>query len=185
MEGTVGDQNLVVIPGRNGDANVIACASDQGTLIVDCLPVLSAIVGAPEGTLVLCLDQGEDAAGICSCDCDVDFAKRRVWQSMFLKAGPLRSTIVRNIYGTPRPATEFAVRVHLRLPHSGEQRVWVVRIQSQTRAAYIVTCGENPFPMLTAIHRSEDAPLRLRSGHAAQHAGENDVRVGWMNHDSS
>src|SRR5579871_1832793 len=106
-------------------------------------------------------------------------------QTMFLDAGPLRSAIVGNINAAAGTSAEFAIRMHLRLPHPGEQRVRIVRVHRKPGAPYILAGEENSIPVRTAIAGSVNPALLLRTGHAAQDAGENDIRIVGVNHDSA
>src|SRR6185312_3434753 len=131
------------------------------------------------------LNESVDALGIGRCDGDVDLAERRGGQPMALDTLPLRPAIVRDVEATSRATAEFAPGTHLHLPHTRDQRVRIVRIHGEPGAADILAAEENPVPVLAAVGRAVDALLLLRSGRAAQYAGEDDDRVGRMNDDAA
>src|SRR5882762_6916412 len=93
MERTVGDVNLVVGSGRDGDANVIAGAPNQSPLEIDGLPARPCVVGPPNRALVLGLNQGEDAPGVGRSDSYVNLADRSMWQAVLFDARPLGSPV--------------------------------------------------------------------------------------------
>src|SRR6266852_6601496 len=93
MKRAVGNVHLVIASRRNCDSDVITGTSNQGSLEIDRFPVCSRVVGPPNRTLVLGLNQGEYAPGVCWRDGDVNLADRRMRQAVFFDAGPLRSAV--------------------------------------------------------------------------------------------
>src|SRR2546421_1977683 len=76
VERAVGNVNFIVGSRRNRDANVIAGASNQSPLEIDCLPVCAGVVGPPDRALILGLNQCKDTPGVCGSDGDVNLAGR-------------------------------------------------------------------------------------------------------------
>src|SRR5216683_1107185 len=74
MERAVGNVNFIIGSRRNRDANVIAGASNQSPLEIDCLPVCADVVGPPDRALILGLNQCKDTPGVCGSDGDVNLA---------------------------------------------------------------------------------------------------------------
>ena len=61
VEAAVGEQDFVLIAGRDGDADVIAGTADQGAVPAGETPVLAAVVGTPEGALLVGFNERVEA----------------------------------------------------------------------------------------------------------------------------
>src|SRR2546429_517012 len=93
----VGNVDLVVVSGGNGDANVISRSPNQLALVIHHLPGVAGVVRAPQCPLIFGLNQGEVAVGIGRRDGYVDFSQRRLWQAVAFELGPFRSAILRKV----------------------------------------------------------------------------------------
>src|SRR5215472_9013571 len=122
----VGDVDFVVVAGGHGDANVISRAADELALVIDGLPVFAGVVGAPERSLVFCLNECEVSVGVSGRDGHIDFAERRFGQAVAFELGPFRAAVFGNVNRAAGPTAELTVSVHFDLPHPGEQNTWIV-----------------------------------------------------------
>src|SRR5258708_20043767 len=62
-------------------------------------------------------------------------------------------------------------------PHAGEQRLWILGIHHQIRAAAVFIGEENAIPGLPTIRRAKDAALLLRPVRVTNRTGHDDVWV--------
>src|ERR1700735_1622689 len=111
---------------------MIAGAADEGTLPASIGPVLTAVVGAPDGALVGGLDQRVDAFRIAGRDGHVDLAYRRFRHAVVDHALPVGPAVMRDVDTTARTVSaEFAlgetaehpIGVHHHAPRAGDESV--------------------------------------------------------------
>src|SRR5438128_2407675 len=107
------------------------------------------------------------------------------WKSVAFELCPRCSAVVRN-EKTAAGATAFSrPRVHLELPHCGEERLRIRRTHHHVDAAGIWIDKQNSSPGLPAVGRSIDPALLLRSVAVSLSCDENDVRIFWIDRKSS
>src|ERR1035438_9345041 len=87
VEGAVRYINFIVTAGRHSDSNVVARASNQGSLIIDGRPLFTRVIGSPDRTLVFGLNQCKDTIRICWSNGDIDLAQGRVRRSEERRVG--------------------------------------------------------------------------------------------------
>src|SRR6516165_9848869 len=185
MERAIGDIDLVVASSRYRETDVVAGAADQRALGIDELPLLAGVVRSPYRALILGLNERIDAVGVGRCDGDVDLAEGSIRQTVTFESCPLGSAIVGDINPTLRTAAIFTPGVQLHLPYARYERVWIVRIHGQSRAAGVLASEQHPRPVLAAVGRAINTTLLLRSGRASQHAREYDVRIRGVHDDAA
>src|SRR5262249_35429669 len=172
---------------RDQHARVIVRALGQDVLIVDDLPLLAAIVRAPERAFAVptCLDQRINALRIARRNGDSDLAERGFGQALRgHEPLPRRATIGRFEHAAPLSAAVLAPGVDHKLPCPGEQYIRIGWIHRQLRHASVLVDKERLLPGLAAVLSAIDAALLLRPVAVPDRADVYDVRVGGMNDDA-
>src|SRR6185437_5354551 len=98
---------------------------------------------------------------------------------------PVLARVVRHVDAAAGTAAELAPRVHRDLPLTREERVGIVRVHREARAAGVLVHEEDALPRRAAVGRLEDAALLLRRGDASDRARINDVGVGRVDDDAA
>ena len=121
VEAAVRHQHLKVVLRIHGHADVVAGAPDEAPVPAHHLPLLTAVVGAPERSLVGGLDQPIDPLGVRRRHGHVDLPTddRGVLVGNALPGGP---GVARHVHA-PRPAAEHGPGVHHHLPGADEQHL--------------------------------------------------------------
>ena len=158
------------------DADVVARSADQRPVPRHDAPCAAAIIGTPERSLLLRLDERVDALRIGGRDRDVDLADGRFRQAV-LELLPRRAGVSGHVDRAAGAAALLRPRVQLDLPHAGEQHIRIVRIHRQAGTAGVRIGEERSLPGLAAVGRLEHAALRLRPRRAAERADIDDVRI--------
>src|SRR5437868_1616652 len=98
---------------------------------------------------------------------------------------PGRAAIMRYVNAAARSAAVQVPGFDVHLPHAREQRLRVMRIHGKLGAPSVLINEQHLLPTLAAVRRFEDAALALRAVRLANCAGENGIRVVWINDDAS
>ena len=187
---------LVLVVGLDGEARVVVRAAAQPAIGAHHLPGLAAVVAAPERS-VLCLravrrrqviaglDERVDAVRVAARDLDRDLADRRLRQTVLGETLPGGAAVDRFEETAAAAAARAAPRVDLDLPHAGEQRARVARVDREVGAAGVLVDEEHALPRAAAVGRAIHAAIRLRPVRVAERAGEHDVGIARVDDEAS
>src|SRR5207237_4401828 len=120
------------------------------------------------------LDERVDAVRVAARDLDRDLADRRLRQTALGETLPGGAAVDRFEETAAAAAARAAPRVDLDLPHAGEQRARVARVDREVRAAGVLVDEEHALPRAAAVDRAIHAAIRLRPVRVAERAGEHD-----------
>ena len=187
---------LAVVVGRDGEAGVVVRPPAQPSIRAHQIPVLASVVASPERAALRFLslvrrhavarfDERVDAVRVAPRDLRRDLADRRFRQTMFGEPFPGEALVSRAEKSASRPAAEPAPGVDLELPHARENNPRIAGIHRHIRAAGVLVDKQRAHPRLAAIGRAEDAALLLRTVGVPQRAGNDDVGIFRIDHDSA
>src|SRR5713226_9784583 len=110
-------------------------------------------------------------------ECESDLSDRVCWKSVAFEFGPRRSAIVRNEKTAAGTATFPRPRVHLELPHCGEQCLRIRRMHHDIDAAGVRIDEQHSHPRFPTVCRAIDPTLLLRTVAVSLSSDEDDVRI--------
>src|SRR5690606_31547586 len=156
-------------------ADVVAGAADQRAVPADHVPLLAAVVRAPQRTLVVGRDQGVDALGVGRRDGDIGLAVRGLRQAV-VQLRPGDAVVVRDVDAAAGTVAVLRPGTLRDLPGAGNQGIGVGRIHAQAGAAGVRVDEQRALPGLAAVGGAEHAALLLRARGPADGADEHVVR---------
>ena len=187
---------LILVVGLDGEARVVVRAAAQPAIGADELPILAAVVAAPEraalrrraverGQAVAGLDERVHAIRIAARDLHRDFSDRRVRQAVARQSLPRRAAVGRFEEAAARAAARSSPRVDLDLPHAGKQNPRIAHVDRDVGAARVLVDEERALPRLAAIGGAVHAAIGLRAVRVAEGAGEHDVGIARIDRDAA
>src|ERR1041384_2321080 len=192
-EGGRGEVSLVLVVGGGGNVVVVRGSAAQLAVVAHQGPVLAGVVGAPElaavGLLavdhrtVSGLDERVDPVGIHLRNGQAHLAHGLLGEPVAADPLPGGAAVLGDEEPASRAAALPAPGVELELPHSGPEDARVSGVHDQVGRAGRIVDEEHPLPGLPAVHGAVDAALGLRPVAVALGGGEDDVRVGGVDHD--
>src|SRR5579859_147057 len=102
-------------------------------------------------------------------------------QTVLFDAGPIRSSVTRNVYSAAGPSAELGPGVQFKLPHSGKEHPGIVRIHGKTGTSNVFPRKKDAFPVKPSVHRAVNAAFLLRTGRATNSAGKDNVGIRRVN----
>ena len=194
-QGFAHGRSLVGIVGRHGHACVVGLAAGEVAIVAHDLPRGTAILGAPQLTVVgrlavqrnavARLDQRVDTIRIRLGDRESHLADDVCRQSVPLELRPRGAAVARHVDRAPRTAAFASPGVDQQLPRGGEQLLRVRRIHHDVDGAGVLVHEEHAFPRVPAVARPEHAALPLRAVAVALGSNVHDVRIPGIDHDAS
>ena len=179
---------LVFVVGLDGEARVVVRASSQAPIGADELPVLAAVVAAPERPAlrrravgprqaVAGLDQRVDAAGIAARDLRRDLSDGRLRQPVTVEPFPGESAVDRLVQAAAGAAADPSPGVNLELPHPRKEDARIAGVDGDVRAAGVLVDEQGALPGLAAVGGAVHAALLLRTVGVAERAREHDLGI--------
>ena len=156
--------------------DVVPGPLDEVAVSVDERPVISAVVGAVQPSL-LRLDQCIDPAPVAPGHRHADSSQDSTRQSVALQALPCASPVGGFIQPAAGPAIRQSPGCAICLPQRGKDDMRIRGVERQVDGPRFVVLVEHLFPCLPAVERAEDSTLRVRPELMSQGRHEHDVRV--------
>ena len=175
----------LLVVGGDREAHVVRRALGHVVVARHHAPIVAAVVAAVQRGIPI-LDECVDRIGVGRRDRHGDLAEHtlRVGEATTSEALPRDSAVVRRPQPAARPAALQVPRLHLELPHPGEQRVGVAGIDGEVRAAGVRVDEQDAGPGPAAVRSAVHAALLRGAVGAAQRAHEHDVGIRGMDHDA-
>src|ERR1700730_7420919 len=157
----------------------IPSALSKTAILVNARPMLPGIIRAIEPTFFR-LDDCVNAIRISARNGDADLAKNSIRQSVSFQMFPGDPVIFRTVESTPRSAAREKPRLPTRLPKRCEDNVWIVRVEHNVDAASVLIFAQHFGPRFSAIGRSKNSALRIRSKRMTESGDQNNVGISWI-----
>ena len=171
--------------GIREDMAVVPRTLHQVLVATDPLPRVAAIVG-PVQPRVVGLDYGPDAAVLRGRDRHADAPLQAARQALVLRdVGPGVAAVGRAVQSAVRAAAGKRPRLAPDLPHGGEHRAGVVRVDGEIDRAGVLALEQHAVPGLAAVPRPVDSPLVVRPEDVAQCRHVDEVGVVRMHADAA
>ena len=177
-------QPLLVV-GRDGEAHVVRRALRHAVIVAHHVPGRAPVI-APIERGILVLDQRVDGVRVRRSDrhCYLAHDVARVGEAVPRDALPRRAAVSRHPQPAPRPAALEVPGLHLELPHAGEYRIRVARIEGEVRAAGVGIDEQHAGPRLAAVGGAVHAAVLGRPVRPSQRAHQHHIGVRGMDHDA-
>ena len=168
-------QTLLVVR-CDGEAHVVRRALGHVVVAAHQPPGVAAVVTAVQRG-VLILDQRVHGVRVRGGDGDRDLAHQalRVGEPVARETLPGGASVPRDPEAAAGPAAVEMPRLHLELPHAGEQRVGVAGVDGEVRAAGVRVHEQRAGPGPAAVRGAVHATLLLGPVGAPERAHEHDV----------
>ncbi len=180
-----GEVQAVLVVGRHGEAHIVGRPLGHGVVAADEPPAVAAVVAAIQRGILI-LDQGVHGVRVARGDGDGDLAHRvlRIGEAVTHQAFPGDAAVARGPQAAARAAALQMPRLHVELPHPGEQGLGVAGIDGEVGAPGVRVHEQHPGPAAAPIAGAEHAAGRRGAVAAPERAHQHDVGVGGVDHDA-
>jgi hypothetical protein len=144
----------------HGEMGEVPGTDEQVALSVDLLPVLGAVVGAEETTL-LRFDESIDPPRIRGRDVDRYLPGNSLGESHALDLFPRVTTVSGDEETAGVPAGDQAPGTPPRFPHAREDDARIRRIDRNARRPRVLVDEQDFLPALSSVRRAIDASFRI------------------------